>query len=77
MDFYNFRDTNPEKVYPVGVDGKPRKYNDIPAQYHGNVDVSDPPFDRHPGEAPAMTAQDEADIIAFLQTLNDGYQPER
>ncbi len=75
MDFYNFRDTNPEKIYPVGVDGKPRKYNDIPAQYHGNVDVSDPPFDRHPGEAPAMTAQDEADIIAFLQTLNDGYQP--
>ena len=54
-----------------------RKYNDIPAQYHGNVDVSDPPFDRHPGEARAMTAQDEADIIAFLQTLNDGYQPEQ
>jgi hypothetical protein len=22
-----------------------------------------------------MTAQDEADIIAFLNTLNDGYQP--
>src|ERR1700761_5529982 len=40
MDFYNFRDTNPEKIYPVGVDGKPRKYNDIPAQYHGNVDAS-------------------------------------
>ena len=34
MDFYNFRDTNPEKVYPVGADGKVQKYNDIPAQYH-------------------------------------------
>jgi hypothetical protein len=22
-----------------------------------------------------MTAQDEADIIAFLKTLTDGYQP--
>ncbi|MEI9923775.1 MAG: cytochrome c peroxidase [Bradyrhizobium sp.] len=77
MDFYNFRDTNPEKVYPLGADGKAQKYNDIPAQYHANVDVSDPPFNRHPGETPAMTAQDEADIIAFLQTLNDGYKPEK
>jgi cytochrome c peroxidase len=76
MDFYNFRDTNPEKVYPVGADGKVQKYNDIPAQYHANVDVTDPPFNRHPGDTPAMTAQDEADIIAFLQTLNDGYKPE-
>ena len=75
MDFYNFRDTNPEKVYPLGADGKAQKYNDIPVQYHANVDVSDPPFNRHPGETPAMTTQDEADIIAFLKTLNDGYMP--
>jgi cytochrome c peroxidase len=77
MDFYNFRDTNPEKVYPLGADGKAQKYNDIPVQYHPHVDVSDPPFNRHPGETPAMTAQDEADIIAFLNTLNDGHKPER
>jgi len=76
MDFYNFRDTNPEKVYPAGADGKVQKYNDIPEQYHANVDVTDPPFNRHPGETPAMTDQDEADIIAFLKTLNDGYKPE-
>jgi cytochrome c peroxidase len=37
--------------------------------------VSDPPFDRHLGDAPAMTAQDEADIIEFVKTLNDGYEP--
>jgi cytochrome c peroxidase len=77
MDFYNFRDTNPEKVYPLGADGKAQKYNDIPAQYHANVDVSDPPFNRHPGDTPAMTDQDEADIIAFLKTLDDGYKPEQ
>jgi cytochrome c peroxidase len=76
MDFYNFRDTNPEKVYPVGADGKVQKYNDIPAQYHANVDVNDPPFNRQLGETPAMTDQDETDIIAFLKTLNDGYKPE-
>jgi cytochrome c peroxidase len=75
LDFYNFRDTNPEKVYPRAADGTVRKYDDMPAKYQANVDVTDPPFDRHPGETPAMTAQDEADIIAFLQTLTDGYQP--
>jgi cytochrome c peroxidase len=77
MDFYNFRDTNPEKVYPLSPEGKVQKYNDIPAQYHANVDVADPPFNRHLGDAPAMTDQDEADIIAFLKTLNDGYKPEQ
>ncbi|KIU45793.1 MULTISPECIES: cytochrome c peroxidase [Bradyrhizobium] len=76
LDFYNFRDTNPEKVYPRGADGTVRKYDDLPEKYHANVDVSDPPFERHLGDTPAMTAQDEADIIAFLKTLTDGYQPE-
>ena len=75
MDFYNFRDTNPEKIYPVASNGQVQKYNDIPTQYHANVDVTDAPFNRHLGETPAMTAQDEADIIAFLGTLKDGYKP--
>jgi cytochrome c peroxidase len=75
LDFYNFRDTNPEKIYPRAADGTVQKFNDIPVQYQANVDVSDPPFNRHLGETPAMTAQDEADIIAFLKTLNDGYKP--
>jgi cytochrome c peroxidase len=74
LDFYNFRDTNPEKIYPRAADRSVQKFNDIPVQYQANVDVSDPPFDRHLGETPAMTAQDEADIIAFLKTLNDGYK---
>jgi cytochrome c peroxidase len=75
LDFYNFRDTNPEKIYPRAADGTVQIFNDIPVQYQANVDVSDPPFNRHLGETPAMTAQDEADIIAFLNTLNDGYKP--
>jgi cytochrome c peroxidase len=77
LDFYNFRDTDPQKVYPSGPDGFVEKFNDLPSQYRANVDVSDPPFNRYLGETPAMTAQDEADIIAFLQTLTDGYQPAR
>jgi cytochrome c peroxidase len=77
LDFYNFRDTDPQKVYPRGPDGAVRKYDDIPARFQANIDVADPPFDRHLGETPAMTAQDESDIIAFLQTLTDGYKPDQ
>jgi cytochrome c peroxidase len=76
LDFYDFRDTDPEKVYPRGTDGSLQKYDDLPEAYRANVDVADPPFDRHLGDQPALTAQDEADIIAFLKTLTDGYKPE-
>jgi len=77
LDFYNFRDTDPQKVYPRGPDGAVRKYDDVPERFQANIDVADPPFDRHLGETPAMTAQDESDIIAFLQTLTDGYKPDQ
>lgn len=30
MDFYNFRDTNPEKVFPRAADGTVLKYDDLP-----------------------------------------------
>ncbi len=74
LDFYNFRDVQPGKIYPA-VDGQVQKYDDLPPQYRANVDVTDPPFNRKLGEQPAMTAQDMRDIIAFLHTLNDGYTP--
>jgi cytochrome c peroxidase len=69
MDFYDFRDTAPAKIYQAG------KYDDLPPPYRANVDVTDPPFDRALGDAPAMSEADERDIIAFLETLTDGYRP--
>lgn len=75
LDFYDFRDVAPEKVYPRGPDGRVAKDDDIPAIYRADIDVTDPPFDRHPGQPPAMTDQEEEDIIAFLGTLTDGYRP--
>ena len=65
-----------QKVYPRGADGQVAKYDDIPGRYRANVDVVDPPFDRQLGEAPAMTEQEEGDMIAFLRTLTDGYRAE-
>ena len=76
MDFYAFRDVEPQKVYPRGPDGQVAKYDDIPPPFRANVDVVDPPFNRQPGDQPAITEQDKSDIIAFLRTLTDGYQPD-
>ena len=77
MDFYNLRDTDPASIYPTGPDGKVEKYNDIPAQYRTNVDTTDPPLDRTPGQKPANSQQDLQDIIAFIKTLTDGYDAKR
>ena len=75
MAFYRFRDIEPAKVYPKGADGKPQVFNDLPARYHANIDRSDAPFNRKPGDAAALSEQDAQDIIAFLHTLDDGYKP--
>lgn len=72
LDFYNFRDTQPQKIYPRRADGALARFDDLPPRYRGNIDQTDPPFGRQPGETSAMTAADEEDIIAFLQTLTDG-----
>ena len=75
LDFYNFRDTAPEKIYPRAGDGSVMTYNDMPPRYRPNIDVADPPLNRHAGDSPPMSAQDKTDIIAFLQALTDGYVP--
>lgn len=74
LDFYNLRDTNPERIYPRAADGTVQKYNDLPKKYWANIDSSDPPLDRHLGDKPALTPGEERDIIAFLKTLTDGYE---
>lgn len=71
LAFYNLRSVDPGKVYPRDASGRVRQYDDIPPAYRANVDVADAPFDRKPGDAPAMTEQDMRDIVAFLNTLTD------
>jgi cytochrome c peroxidase len=75
LDFYNFRDTEPVKIYPTGPDGAVTKYDDLPSNDWRNIDTADPPFDRQLGQAPALSYGEEDDIIAFLKTLTDGYTP--
>jgi cytochrome c peroxidase len=75
MDFYNLRNTNPEKIYSHDASGKVVMFDDVPKQYQPNIDFADAPFDVKPTDKPAMTDQDIQDIIAFIGTLNDGYHP--
>lgn len=71
--FYAGRDTDPGKWYPRARDGSIDRFDDLPAAYRGNLDMQ-APFDRKPGDPPALSAQDVEDIVAFLQTLSDGYR---
>ncbi len=73
LDFYAERDTAPQRIYPLDAHGRPQRYDDLPLAARANVDTIDPPFNHRPGEPPAITPQDERDIIAFLGTLTDGY----
>jgi cytochrome c peroxidase len=73
--FYVRRDTNPEEFYPLAADGAVDKFNDLPPQYRNNVNQSEVPYNRKPGQAPALDDAEIDDLIAFLNTLTDGYMP--
>ncbi|PPC78501.1 cytochrome-c peroxidase [Pokkaliibacter plantistimulans] len=73
LNWYVNRDLHPSQFYATGPDGKAIAYDDLPRQYVKNVDVSDAPLDRHPGDRPALDAEQIKDVVAFLGTLTDGY----
>lgn len=68
--FYATRDTQPAKWFPDG-----RKFNDLPARYHANIDTETPPYQRRPGQRAQLNDEEIDDIVAFLHTLTDGYKP--
>lgn len=74
LDWYVNRDLQPERFYAKDAAGNVVKYDDLPAQDRANVDTADAPFNRHPGDQPALSKQEIEDVIAFLRTLNDGYR---
>jgi len=70
--FYAQRDTNPARFYGQGAKGHARRFDDLPTQYHGNVN-QELPFGKHEGGKPALTDGEIRDIVAFMRTLTDGY----
>jgi len=73
LHFYAERDVRPERWYPRGKDGEVQKFDDLPAQYRGNINT-EAPFGGKPGSKPLMTEAEMRDVIAFLKTLTDGYR---
>ena len=72
--FYNQRDTHPELFYPI-VGGEVQKFDDLPGQYKANVNITEVPYNRKPGDSPTLTDEEVDLIVEFLSTLTDGYPP--
>ena len=72
VDFYARRDTDPGAWYPKAAAGV-RKFDDLPAALAGTVNTSEVPYDRKAGGRPALTPAEIDDVVAFLATLDDGY----
>jgi cytochrome c peroxidase len=75
LAFYAKRDTRLSKFYPRDRSGRVVKYDDLPAAFADNVNV-EPPFGGAPGTQPALAVGERGDIVAFLRTLTDGWQPQ-
>jgi cytochrome c peroxidase len=73
--FYVLRETQPDRIYRKNADGSVDMYDDLPARYHANIDRLDAPFDARLGDKPRLDDAEIADVVAFLNTLTDGYQP--
>ncbi|CAJ0866495.1 cytochrome-c peroxidase [Ralstonia flatus] len=71
--WYITRDTDPGRWY-VKADGTPDvPYNDLPVGFDANVNVAEVPY--NPGTAPSLTNQEMSDLVHFLCTLTDGFDP--
>ena len=73
--FYVRRDTNPDEFYPRDAQGIVDKFDDLPPEMHRNVNTAEVPYDRQPGQAPRLNDAEIDDVVAFLGTLTDGYDP--
>jgi cytochrome c peroxidase len=71
LRFYVRRDTDPRLWYPSSRSGALNKFDDLPPELRGNIDVTDEPLTRREGASPAWTDTEIDDVMAFLQTLTD------
>lgn len=71
--FYAQRDTAPQRWYARSANGIVQQYDDLPQQYHANVNT-EAPFGQKRGDKPALTEAEIRDVAAFLRTLTDADQ---
>nr|WP_295785643.1 cytochrome c peroxidase [Rhodoferax sp.] len=73
--FYVSRDTSATTWYSLDAMGNATGYDDLPVDLRGNVNVTEGPYNRLVGDAPALNESEVQDLVAFLRTLSDGYAP--
>jgi hypothetical protein len=69
-------------TFYTAADGTPDlyQYNDLPAAFDANVNAGETPYTAPAfagGNAPTVTAAEIDDLVAFLCTLTDGYDPQQ
>ena len=72
IDFYINRDANPQWVYKKADGSLDIPYNDLPTQFQSNI-TQRPPFT--PVVGGRLSPADVQDLLSFLCTLTDGYNP--
>lgn len=70
----------PLGTFYIGPDGTPDlyEYNDLPVSFDANVNIVEVPYTPPVfagGQAPTLTADEITDVVAFLCTLTDGFDP--
>ena len=70
----------PGGTFYTAADGTPDlyEYNDLPVKYDANVNIVEVPYTPPTfggGQAPTLNAAEIDDLVAFLCTLTDGYDP--
>jgi cytochrome c peroxidase len=71
----------PVGTFYLAADGTPDlyQYNDLPVEYDANVNVGEVPYTPPTfggGQAPTLTAEEIDELVAFLCTLTDGFDPQ-
>jgi len=71
----------PVGTFYTAADGTPDlyEYNDLPADFDANVNIGEVPYTPPTfggGQAPTLTAAEIDDIVSFLCTLTDGFDPQ-
>jgi cytochrome c peroxidase len=64
--FYAHRASSPDRFYPPG-----QRFDDVPAKYRDNINLSSFPYNRPEGGRPALSEEEIDAIVAFLETLTD------
>jgi cytochrome c peroxidase len=70
LQFYVRRDTDAAQWYPH-VGGVVNKFDDLPRERRGNIDVTDAPLNRLAGQTPVWNDAQIDDVVAFLEALTD------